>query len=68
MDDLYLKWVRPVDSTIPWAMMAPVETTASTMPRSIMSQMTRPILAGVIAPERVRTLKQSSSSTIVWMT
>ena len=38
-------------------MSAPVETTAWTQPWSIMSQSTSPILATVIAPERVTTTK-----------
>ena len=45
-------------------MRAPVDTTACTMPVSIISEMTFPIFAMVIAPERVRTTVQSGSFTI----
>src|SRR6185369_5716279 len=48
----------------PWAMSAPVETTACTMPVSIILEMTLPILAMVMAPDRVRTTLQPGSSTM----
>ncbi len=49
-------------------MSAPVETTACTMPASIILEMTLPILAMVMAPERVRTTLQSGSFTMATVT
>jgi hypothetical protein len=45
-------------------MRAPVDTTACTMPVSIILEMTLPIFAIVIAPERVSTTLQSVSRTM----
>src|SRR4029453_651921 len=53
---------------MPWAMRAPVETTAWTMPVSIIFEMIRPILAIVIAPDSVNTTLQSGSLTIATVT
>ena len=60
--------MRPTASDMPWAMRAPVETTAWTMPVSIIFEMTLPILAMVMAPERVRTTVQSGSFTMATVT
>ena len=49
---------------MPCAISAPVETTACTMPASIIFEMTLPILAMVIAPDSVSTTLQSGSFTI----
>ncbi len=58
----------PTASERPWAMRAPVETTACTMPVSIILEMTLPIFAMVIAPESVRTTVQSGSFTMAVVT
>ena len=60
--------MSPTASDMPWAMSAPVETTAWTMPVSIILAMTLPILAMVMAPERVRTTVQSGSFTMATVT
>ena len=49
-------------------MRAPVETTACTMPASIILEMTFPILAMVMAPESVSTTLQSGSRTMARVT
>src|SRR6266496_139919 len=49
-------------------MRAPVETTACTIPVSIILEMTFPILAMVMAPERVSTTLQSGSRTMARVT
>src|SRR5262245_8207723 len=49
-------------------MSAAVDTTACTMPVSIILEITRPILAMVMAPERVRTTLQSGSFTMASVT
>ena len=49
-------------------MRAPVETTAWTIPVSIILEMTLPILAMVMAPDRVSTTMQSGSFTIAVVT
>src|SRR5262245_21015778 len=54
----------PTASDRPWAIRAPVETTACTMPVSIILEMTLPIFAIVMAPESVSTTLQSGSFTI----
>ena len=51
----------PASRADPWATNAPVVTIACNQPRSIMSQMRRPILATLIAPEKVPTTRQSGS-------
>jgi len=55
-------------SDSPWAMRAPVDTMACTIPESIIFEMTFPILAIVIAPDRVRTTRHSGSFTIAVVT
>ena len=49
-------------------MSAPVETIACTMPASIILEMTLPILAMVMAPDRVSTTLQSGSFTMASVT
>ena len=58
----------PTASDMPWAISAPVETTAWTMPVSIILEMTLPIFAIVIAPDSVSTTLQSGSFTIATVT
>ena len=60
--------MRPTASDMPCAISAPVETTACTMPVSIILEMTLPILAIVMAPESVSTTLQSGSFTIATVT
>src|SRR5258705_513359 len=58
----------PTDSDRPWAIRAPVETTACTSPASIMRAMIRPILAMVMAPDRVSTTLQAGSRAMAMVT
>ena len=60
--------MSPTASDMPWAMRAPVETTAWTMPVSIILEMTLPIFAMVMAPDRVSTTLQSGSFTMATVT
>ena len=53
---------------MPWAISAPVETTACTIRSSIMVQMILPIFAMVMAPESVNTTRQSGSAIMVLST
>ncbi len=53
---------------MPWAMSAPVETTAWTMPVSIILETTLPIFAMVMAPDSVSTTLQSGSFTMATVT
>ena len=48
----------------PWAMRAPVVMTTFSHPRSIIWQISRPILATLMAPEKVPTMAHSGSRTM----